>query len=160
MTETSAAWSLFGRLTWDSLAILHQPILLWTFVVVALLGAGIVGVVSYYRLWGWLWREWFTSVDHKKIGIMYIILGIVMLLRGFSDALMMRLQQALAFGASQGYLLAFKAGDGASPGEGAKPVSGVLKVHDNLQGLEVSRAPGDEPQVSANPEDMSIDRHE
>ena len=104
MTETSAAWSLFGRLTWDSLAILHQPILLWTFVVVALLGAGIVGVVSYYRLWGWLWREWFTSVDHKKIGIMYIILGIVMLLRGFSDALMMRLQQALAFGASQGYL--------------------------------------------------------
>ena len=104
MTETSAAWSLFGRLTWDSLAILHQPILLWTFVVVGLLGAGIVGVVSYYRLWGWLWREWFTSVDHKKIGIMYIILGIVMLLRGFSDALMMRLQQALAFGASQGYL--------------------------------------------------------
>ena len=44
-----------------------------------------------FRLWGWLWREWLTTVDHKKIGIMYIILGIVMLLRGFADALMMRL---------------------------------------------------------------------
>jgi cytochrome o ubiquinol oxidase subunit I len=102
--ESSPARAVFGRLTWDSLTFLHQPILLWTFVVVALLGAGIVGVVSYYRLWGWLWREWFTTVDHKKIGIMYIILGVVMLLRGFSDALMMRLQQAMAFGASQGYL--------------------------------------------------------
>ncbi len=63
-----------------------------------------LGAVTYFRLWGYLWREWFTSVDHKKIGIMYIILGIVMLLRGFADALMMRLQQAWAFGASEGYL--------------------------------------------------------
>jgi cytochrome o ubiquinol oxidase subunit 1 len=53
-----------------------------------------------------LWREWLTSVDHKKIGIMYIVLGIIMLLRGFSDALMMRAQQAMAFGANQGYLAA------------------------------------------------------
>jgi cytochrome o ubiquinol oxidase subunit 1 len=104
VTESSIARTVFGRLDLESLTFLHEPILLWTFVVVALLGAGIVGVVSYYRLWGWLWREWFTTVDHKKIGIMYIILGIVMLLRGFSDALMMRLQQAMAFGASEGYL--------------------------------------------------------
>ncbi len=47
-------------------------------------------------LWGYLWREWFTTVDHKRIGIMYMVLGIVMLLRGFSDAIMMRLQQAMA----------------------------------------------------------------
>jgi cytochrome o ubiquinol oxidase subunit 1 len=73
-------------------------------VVVVLLGLGLVGAVTKYRLWGWLWREWFTTVDHKKIGIMYMILGIVMLLRGFADALMMRLQQAMAFGANQGYL--------------------------------------------------------
>ena len=46
--------------------------------------------ITYFRLWGYLWREWFTTVDHKKIGIMYMILGIVMLLRGFADALMMR----------------------------------------------------------------------
>jgi hypothetical protein len=60
-----------------------------------LLGLGLVGAVTKYRLWGYLWREWFTTVDHKKIGIMYMILGIIMLLRGFADALMMRLQQAM-----------------------------------------------------------------
>ncbi|MGN6818026.1 MAG: cytochrome o ubiquinol oxidase subunit I [Sphingomonas sp.] len=94
---------IFGRLTLESFPI-HEPILLGTFAVVALLGLGILGAVTKYRLWGWLWREWLTSVDHKKIGIMYMILGIIMLLRGFSDALMMRAQQAIAFGANQGYL--------------------------------------------------------
>ncbi|MFS2108478.1 cytochrome o ubiquinol oxidase subunit I [Sphingomonas sp. Sphisp140] len=96
--------TVFGRLRWESLPFLHEPILLGTFVVVALLGLGLVGVVTKYKLWGYLWKEWFTSVDHKKIGIMYIILGIVMLLRGFSDALMMRAQQAIAFGDNPGYL--------------------------------------------------------
>ena len=95
--------SVFGRLTWESFPF-HEPILLTTFIVVSLLGLGIVGAVTKYRLWGYLWGEWFTSVDHKKIGIMYIILGIIMLLRGFSDALMMRAQQAVAFGANEGYL--------------------------------------------------------
>jgi len=94
---------VFGRLTWESFPV-HEPILLGTFAVVVLLGLGLVGAVTKYRLWGWLWTEWFTSVDHKKIGIMYMILGIVMLLRGFADALMMRLQQAIAFGGSDGYL--------------------------------------------------------
>jgi cytochrome o ubiquinol oxidase subunit I len=103
MSETFAR-TVFGRLEWESLQFLHEPILFWTFIVVCVLGAAIVGTLSYYRLWGWLWREWLTSVDHKKIGIMYIILGIVMLLRGFADALMMRLQQAMAFAGSEGYL--------------------------------------------------------
>lgn len=94
---------VFGRLTIDSFPF-HEPILLVTFLVVAALGLGVLGAVSYYKLWGWLWREWFTSVDHKKIGIMYLILGIIMLLRGFSDALMMRVQQAIAFGSNPGYL--------------------------------------------------------
>ena len=94
---------IFGRLTWESFPI-HEPILLVTFSVVVLLGLGIVGAVTKYRLWGWLWREWFTTIDHKRIGIMYVILAIVMLLRGFADALMMRLQQAMAFGGSEGYL--------------------------------------------------------
>ena len=94
---------IFGRLSWESFPV-HEPIVLGTMVVVVLLGLGIVGAVTKYRLWGWLWREWFTTVDHKKIGIMYMILGIVMLLRGFADALMMRLQQAMAFGANEGYL--------------------------------------------------------
>ena len=103
MTAPVSVSPVFGRLSWESVP-LHEPILLGTFLVVALLGAGVVGAVSYFRLWGWLWREWLTSVDHKKIGIMYIILGIVMLLRGFADALMMRLQQAMAFGGNEGYL--------------------------------------------------------
>ena len=95
--------TIFGRLAWASFPI-HEPILLGTFVVVVLLGLAIVGAVTWFRLWGYLWHEWFTSVDHKKIGIMYVILGIIMLLRGFADALMMRAQQAIAFGANEGYL--------------------------------------------------------
>src|SRR5207249_10923806 len=52
----------------------------------------------------YLWKEWITSVDHKRIGVMYFTLGLVMLLRGYSDAIMMRSQQAIAVGNSQGYL--------------------------------------------------------
>ena len=80
---------VFGRLTWDAIP-LHEPILLVTFVVVALGGVAMVAALTYFRLWGPLWRDWITSIDHKKIGIMYIILGLVMLLRGFADAIMMR----------------------------------------------------------------------
>ena len=103
MTDNSLIKTVFGRLTWDSFPF-HEPILLTTFIVVCVLGAAVVGAISWFRLWGWLWREWFTSVDHKKVGIMYIVLGIIMLLRGFSDAIMMRIQQAIAFGPNQGYL--------------------------------------------------------
>ena len=94
---------LLGRLTWDAIPF-HEPILLGTFIAVALGGILILGTITYFRFWGELWRDWITSVDHKKIGIMYIILGLVMLLRGFSDALMMRAQQALSFGHSMGFL--------------------------------------------------------
>ena len=52
----------------------------------------------------YLWREWITSVDHKRIGVMYIVLALIMLLRGFTDAIMMRAQQAVAAGGAQGYL--------------------------------------------------------
>ncbi|MFE0755373.1 cytochrome o ubiquinol oxidase subunit I [Inquilinus sp. NPDC058860] len=94
---------VFGRLTLDSLPF-HEPILVVTFIAVALGGIAMLGAVTYFRLWGYLWHEWFTSIDHKKIGIMYVILALVMLLRGFSDAIMMRAQQAIAFGANEGYL--------------------------------------------------------
>ncbi|MBS9478080.1 cytochrome o ubiquinol oxidase subunit I [Ancylobacter radicis] len=94
---------LFGRLTLEAIPY-HEPILVATFAVVALGGIAVLGALTYFRLWGYLWREWFTSVDHKKIGIMYMVLGTIMLLRGFADAIMMRLQQALAFGGSDGYL--------------------------------------------------------
>ena len=94
---------IFGKLTLDSLPF-HEPILVVTFIAVALGGIAVLGGITYFRLWGYLWHEWFTSIDHKKIGIMYVILALVMLLRGFSDAIMMRAQQAIAFGANEGYL--------------------------------------------------------
>src|SRR5579859_7214643 len=94
---------IFGRLTLEALP-LHVPIVLGTFVVVLIGALALLGAITYFRLWGYLWREWFTSIDHKKIGIMYMILGFVMLLRGFSDAIMMRAQQAIAFGDNAGYL--------------------------------------------------------
>jgi cytochrome o ubiquinol oxidase subunit I len=94
---------IFGRLTLAALP-LNEPIVVVTFLVVAALGLGIVGLLTYFRVWGYLWREWFTSIDHKRIGVMYVVLGLIMLLRGFSDAIMMRLQQSIAFNGSQGYL--------------------------------------------------------
>lgn len=103
-TNTNLMEFIFGRLSWDSLAFTHEPILLVTFIGVVLGGIAVVGAITYFRLWGYLWNDWFTSVDHKKIGIMYVILSLVMLLRGFADALMMRTQQAIAFGANEGYL--------------------------------------------------------
>ena len=94
---------IFGRLTWDAIPY-NVPILVGTFAVVALGAIALLAALTYLRVWGTLWREWFTSIDHKKIGIMYIVLGIVMLLRGFADALMMRAQQVLSFGDSAGFL--------------------------------------------------------
>jgi cytochrome o ubiquinol oxidase subunit I len=69
-----------------------------------LVAFSVLFVLTYFRRWQWLWTEWLTSVDHKKIGVMYIILALVMLLRGFSDAIMMRMQLALASGGAAGYL--------------------------------------------------------
>ena len=94
---------LFGHLTFAVLPI-HEPIVIVTFAVTMLGALSIGGLLTYYRVWPYLWKEWFTSVDHKRIGVMYIILGLIMLLRGFVDALMMRLQQSLSFGANQGFL--------------------------------------------------------
>ena len=94
---------VFGRLTLEAIPY-HEPILVLTFAVVALGGIVVLGGLTYLRLWGYLWSEWFTSVDHKRIGIMYVLLGLVMLLRGFADAIMMRAQQAISFGDSNGYL--------------------------------------------------------
>ena len=96
-------WSfLLGRLGPD--AIPTEPIVLATFAGVALGGIALVSALTCFKLWSYLWKEWFTSVDHKKIGIMYMVLGLIMFMRGFADAIMMRLQQAMAFNGSEGYL--------------------------------------------------------
>jgi cytochrome o ubiquinol oxidase subunit 1 len=93
---------MLGKLTWAAIPF-DQPIPLFA---AAFVGVAIISILAWITLKGWLpylWREWITSVDHKRIGIMYILLAMVMLLRGFSDAIMMRSQQALAF-RSDGYL--------------------------------------------------------
>ena len=94
---------ILGRLSWEAIP-LHEPILLATFAMVVLGGLAVLAGLTKFKLWGPLWRDWVCSIDHKKIGIMYIALGIVMLLRGFADALMMRAQQAVAFGGNEGFL--------------------------------------------------------
>ncbi|SFL43444.1 cytochrome o ubiquinol oxidase subunit 1 [Bradyrhizobium sp. NFR13] len=103
LANTGLAKLIFGRLSFESLPF-HEPILIATFAGVCLGGLALVAGLTYFRLWGYLWKEWFTSVDHKKIGIMYMVLGLVMFLRGFADALMMRAQQAMAFNGSEGFL--------------------------------------------------------
>ena len=94
---------IFGRLSWEAIPY-HEPILIGTFAMVVLGGLVVLGAITKFKLWGYLWNEWFTSIDHKKIGIMYMILGLIMFLRGFADALMMRAQQAFSFGDSHGFL--------------------------------------------------------
>jgi cytochrome o ubiquinol oxidase subunit 1 len=94
---------IFGRLSWDAIPY-HEPILIGTFAMVAIGGLALLSVLTYFKQWGPLWRNWFTSIDHKRIGIMYMVLGLIMLLRGFTDALMMRTQQAFSFGDAHGFL--------------------------------------------------------
>lgn len=94
--------SIFGKL--DANAIPHDPIVQVTGVFIAIGAIGLLALITYFKKWKWLWTEWLTTVDHKKIGIMYIIVAFVMLVRGFADAVMMRTHQAMAFGEGSGYL--------------------------------------------------------
>src|SRR5580700_10110370 len=94
---------MLGRLSWAAIPF-DVP--------VVMIAAGSVGFVIFCVLalvtvkgwWPYLWREWITSVDHKRIVVMYILLALLMLVRGFSDAMLMRSQLALAAGGAQGYL--------------------------------------------------------
>src|SRR3954452_19291138 len=93
---------MLGKLNWSAIPF-GQPIPLAASAIVGLVVLAALAVVTIKGYWPYLWREWITSVDHKRIGVMYCVLALVMLLRGFADAIMMRSQQALAF-QSQGYL--------------------------------------------------------
>jgi cytochrome o ubiquinol oxidase subunit I len=95
--------NFLGKLTWDAIPF-HEPIIMGTVGVVGLILGSIAWWVLSKGYWRYLWEEWLTSVDHKRIGVMYIVLALIMLLRGFSDAIMMRAQQAVAAGGAQGYL--------------------------------------------------------
>ncbi|NMV37864.1 cytochrome o ubiquinol oxidase subunit I [Ralstonia insidiosa] len=94
---------MLGKLNLQAIP-LHEPIIMVVMVAVLLGGAALVAAITYFGKWKYLWTEWICSVDHKKIGVMYIIMALIMLLRGFADAIMMRAQQAIAYGDAAGYL--------------------------------------------------------
>jgi cytochrome o ubiquinol oxidase subunit 1 len=93
---------MFGKLSLDSIPY-HEPIIMITAAVIAVVGLSVLGLITYFGKWRYLWTEWLTSVDHKRIGVMYIVVALIMLVRGFADAVMMRTQLALAMDAP-GYL--------------------------------------------------------
>jgi cytochrome o ubiquinol oxidase subunit I len=94
---------MLGKLTWAAIPF-DQPIVIITSGVIGFVLLATLGLVTVKGWWPYLWREWITSVDHKRIGVMYVLLALVMLVRGFADAIMMRSQLALAAGGAQGYL--------------------------------------------------------
>jgi cytochrome o ubiquinol oxidase subunit I len=94
---------MFGKLSLSAIPY-DKPIVMGAVSGSILLAVVILVLITYFGKWTYLWKEWLTSLDHKRIGIMYIILALVMLLRGFSDAILMRTQQALAAGMSHGIL--------------------------------------------------------
>ena len=95
--------NLLGKLSWSAIPF-DQPIIMGATAFMAVLIGSVLLWVTLKGAWPYLWREWLTSVDHKRIGVMYLVLAFLMLLRGFSDAIMMRAQQAVAAGGAKGYL--------------------------------------------------------
>ncbi|WP_294393005.1 cbb3-type cytochrome c oxidase subunit I [uncultured Sphingomonas sp.] len=94
---------MLGKLDWSAIPF-DQPIPLFAAGGVVLAFLAVFGWITAKGYWPYLWSEWITSVDHKRVGVMYAMLGMVMLIRGFIDAIMMRTHQAAAIGSSQGYL--------------------------------------------------------
>ncbi len=94
---------MLGKLSWAAIPF-DQPIPMIASLMVILAISAVLLLVTWKGWWPYLWSEWITSVDHKRIGVMYILLALVMLVRGFTDAIMMRSQLALAAGGAQGYL--------------------------------------------------------
>jgi cytochrome o ubiquinol oxidase subunit I len=95
---------MFGRLTFD--AFQHDASQNFAVLMMVVTGIGLLALITYLKRWKWLWNEWLISVDPKRIGIMYIVVALLMFFKGFTDALMMRLQQALSVGDSQGIISA------------------------------------------------------
>src|SRR5262245_52425412 len=94
---------MLGKLSWSMIPF-DQPLPLYAMGVVGLVILAVLGIITAKGWWPYLWNEWLTSVDHKRIGIMYLALALVMLIRGYADAIMMRSQQAIAIGGAEGYL--------------------------------------------------------
>ena len=93
---------MFGRLTLE--AFKHGPIEAGAGVGMAVTSLVLVVLLTYFKRWKWLWEEWITSLDPKKIGIMYLVVVLLMLFKGVTEAVMMRIQQAFSVGDSHGFL--------------------------------------------------------
>lgn len=95
---------MFGRLTLE--AFKHEQSQNGAVFGMILGTIGIIALITYLKRWKWLWNEWLTTVDPKRIGVMYIIVVVMMFMKGFADAIMMRIQQALAVGDAPGIVSA------------------------------------------------------
>jgi cytochrome o ubiquinol oxidase subunit 1 len=93
---------MFGRLTLE--AFNHEASQNFAVINMVVGALALIGLITYLKRWKWLWDEWITTVDPKRIGIMYIVVSLIMFFKGFADALMMRLQQALSVGDAQGFI--------------------------------------------------------
>jgi cytochrome o ubiquinol oxidase subunit I len=93
---------MFGKLTIDALPF-YSGIATAGALITVFGALGVIALITWFGQWRYLWSEWLTSLDHKKIGVMYVTLALIMLVRGFIDAMMIRTQQAVALD-SQGYL--------------------------------------------------------
>ncbi len=94
--------NLLGNLSISAIP-LDQPIDVGVGICIILGAIAVVAGITYFKKWTYLWKEWITSVDHKRLGVMYILVALVMLIRGFADAIMMRAQLAVAYN-GPGYL--------------------------------------------------------
>ena len=92
-----------GKLTWAAIP-LDNPIQMGASVFVMVFIGSVLAIVTFKGWWKYLWSEWLTTTDHKRVGVMYVLLALLMLLRGFVDAIMMRSQLAIAAGSAPGYL--------------------------------------------------------
>lgn len=95
---------MFGKLTLD--AFKHEASQNSAVFGMLSMGFALVLLITYLKRWKWLWNEWITTVDPKRIGIMYIVVVLIMFAKGFADAVMMRLQQVLSVGDSHGFISA------------------------------------------------------
>jgi cytochrome o ubiquinol oxidase subunit 1 len=95
---------MFGRLRWSAFE--HDIVQMGGVMMILLTGLFVMGALTYYKKWGWLWKEYLTSLDPKKIGVMYAVVAIIMLLKGLADAIMMRIQQVMAIGDAPGFITA------------------------------------------------------
>lgn len=89
MTDTEVA---IMDIRWNEILITGDPLILGSQIAILLTMIGVVAGITYLRKWKWLWTEWITTVDHKRIGIMYIIAAVLMFFRGGMDGLLMKAQ--------------------------------------------------------------------